>query len=172
MYSFTSDTSDFWRREGREFPSHGARFTGEPAYFKHVISATQGLMERLSLKPEDFDFVVFHMPNAKFPIRVAKTFGFEKEKYLPGLVVTKIGNTYSASSLLGLCAILDTAKEGQRILLTSYGSGAGGDSFSLLITDKILERRNLGARLAKFVNKKYYIDYGTYVKLRRKLKTV
>lgn len=170
FYSYTTDTSDFWRREGREFPSHGGRFTGEPAYFKHVISATRGLMEKLALRVEDFDYAVFHMPNAKFPIRAAKILGFEKEKYLPGLIVTKIGNTYSASSLLGLCGVLDIAAPGQRILLTSYGSGAGSDSFSIIVTDEILQRRELAKKTGWYVNRKEYIDYGTYVRLRGKLR--
>jgi hydroxymethylglutaryl-CoA synthase len=170
FYSFTTDTPDFWRREGQEFPRHGARFTGEPAYFKHVISATQGLMNKLNLEAKDFNHVVFHMPNGKFPIAAAKKLGFAKEQYLTGLVVTKIGNTYSGSSLLGLCSVLDIAEPGQRILVTSFGSGAGSDSFSFIVTDEINNRVNLAPKLGYYVNKKEYIDYGTYVKLRKKLK--
>jgi len=170
FHSYTTDTSDFWRREGRHYPSHGGRFTGEPAYFKHVLTATRGLMEKLGVKKDDFDYVVLHMPNAKFPMRAAKILGFEKEKYLPGLIVTKIGNAYSGSSLLGLCATLDIAEPGQRILLTSYGSGAGSDSFSIIVTDEILQRRELAKKTGWYVNRKEYIDYGTYAMMRGKLK--
>ena len=29
----------------RHYPQHGSRFTGEPAYFKHVVGAAEALME-------------------------------------------------------------------------------------------------------------------------------
>lgn len=171
--SFTTDTPDFWRREGEDFPRHGSRFTGEPAYFRHVVAASKNLMEKLGLKSGDFDYVAFHTPNGKFPLRAAKMLGFEKEKLLPGLVVTKIGNTYSGASLLALCSILDTvAKPGQRILLTSYGSGAGSDAFSLVVTDMLLAARDLAKKTHEYIDKKNYVSYGQYVKLRKKLKGV
>lgn len=170
MCSFTSDTSDFWRREGEDYPSHGARFTGKPAYFKHVTSATKLLMEKLSLQPSDFDYAVFHMPNGKFPLTVSKMLGFTKEQIEQGFVVKKIGNPYSGSSPVGLCSVLDVAKPGQRILMTSYGSGAGSDSFSFLVTDNILDRRDNAKKTEDYIKNKQNIDYGVYVKLRRKLK--
>jgi len=168
--SYTTDTSDFWRREGADYPSHGARFTGKPAYFHHVVAATKNLMDSLSLKPSDFNHAVFHMPNGKFPITAAKSLGFRTEQIERGLVVKRIGNTYSGSSPLGLTNVLDIAKPGERILLTSYGSGAGSDSFSFIVTDKILERRDKAKKTEDYIAKKKNIDYGTYVRLRRKLK--
>lgn len=169
-YSYTQDVPDFWRRDGSEFPKHGGRFTGEPAYFAHTINSTKGLMEKLGRKPEDYDYVVFHEPNGKFPLRAAKILGFPSEKVLPGLNVTKIGNTYSGSSLIALATILDRAKPEDKIIFTSYGSGAGSDSFSLVVTDEVEAKRNLAPPVDHYVNRAKYIDYALYSKFRAQLK--
>lgn len=169
-YSFTTDTADFWRREGEDYPTHAARFTGKPAYFKHVTTATKNFMEKLGFKPSDFSYIVLHTPNGKFPTKAAKDLGFTPEQMQHSLIVKTIGNTYSGASPLALCNVLDTAKPGERILMTSYGSGAGSDSFSWMVTDKILEKRDLAPKLSHYVDKKQHIDYGTYVRLRKKLK--
>ena len=171
-YSYTQDVPDFWRRDGDIYPRHAGRFTGEPGYFEHVVKCTLGLMEKAGLKPSDFDYAVFHQPNAKYPLRAATMIGIPLDKVKPGLVVPWIGNTYSGSSLIGLAAILDIAKPGQRILMTSYGSGAGSDSFSLMVTDAIEEKRRLAPPVRYYIDRKVYIDYATYIKLRRMFKGV
>lgn len=166
--SFTTDTPDFWRREGEPYPGHGERFTGEPAYFKHITNAAKMLMEKVGSKPSDYDFAVFHQPNGKFPVRVARKLGFEREQIEAGLLCPLIGNTYSGSSLLGLSAVLDVAKAGDRIIVVSYGSGAGSDAFDITVKDKIedIERQNV----RKMIEKKEYVDYGTYMKFRGEFK--
>jgi hydroxymethylglutaryl-CoA synthase len=167
--SMTTDTPDFWRREGQSYPRHGGRFTGEPAYFKHVVETSKMLMDDLGTKPEDYDYAVFHMPNRKFPERASKTLGFTQEQVKQGLVVEYIGNTYSGCSPLGLCSVFDVAKPGDKILLTSYGSGAGSDCFAITVQDGIDERRKLAPLMSEIVARKKYIDYATYVKYREKL---
>ncbi len=157
--SFTSDTPDFWRRSLEQYPKHAGRFTGEESYFKHVISATEKILEETNLKPSDFDFAIFHQPNGKFPLQAAKKLGFTKEQVLPGLLVTKIGNSYSASSPLSLSAVLDIAKPNQKILLTSYGSGSGSDSFVLTTTENITSKQNLAPQTLDYVNNKKYLKY-------------
>ncbi|HRH93053.1 MAG TPA: hydroxymethylglutaryl-CoA synthase [Candidatus Peribacteria bacterium] len=129
--SYTSDTPDFWRNADEKYPAHAGRFTGEPAYFHHVQTAAKAMMEKVKMKPEDFDHVVLHMPNAKFPAQAAKKLGFTDEQMKAGFVVPHIGNTYSACSPLGLAEVLQVAKKNQKILLVSYGSGAGSDAFVL-----------------------------------------
>lgn len=168
-YSYTTDTPDFWRRDMRPYPRHGGRFTGKPAYFKHVLSAANGLLRQQELSPQDFAYIVFHQPNGKFPLRAAQELGFTKEQVMPGLLVTKIGNTYSGATLIGLAAILDQAKPGERILAVSYGSGAGSDAFSILVQDGIEDKRNGVPKVSDYVNRKINIDYGTYTKFRRLL---
>lgn len=171
--SFTTDTPDFWRRQHAEFPSHGGRFTGTPAYFRHVIGATQGLFEKTSTTAADYDYFVFHQPNGKFPLEAAKKMGIPPEKVKAGLVTPFIGNTYSAASMLGLCAVLDVAKPGERIMVTSFGSGAGSDSFSIKVTDAIVDaRKRVMHPFAWYAARKTYLDYGLYVKHRRKLKSL
>lgn len=172
-FSYTTDTPDFWRRQGAEFPSHGGRFTGEPAYFKHVLYATQGLLEKFGYSAKDFDYFVFHQPNGRFPLEAAKKLGIDEKKVLSGLVTPLIGNTYSASSLLGLCAVLDQAKAGERILLTSFGSGAGSDSFAIQLTPQLEEaRKKVKKNFAFYEKRQVFLDYGLYVKHRRKLKSL
>jgi hydroxymethylglutaryl-CoA synthase len=168
-YSYTTDTPDFWRREMRPYPRHGGRFTGKPAYFKHVLSAAHGLLRKLQLAPKDFAYAVFHQPNGKFPLQVGKELGFTKEQIMPGTLVQKIGNTYSGASMIGLAAVLDQAKPGERILVVSYGSGAGSDAFSIMVKDGVEAKRDAVPKVADYINNKTYIDYSTYAKFKQLL---
>ncbi len=168
-YSYTTDTPDFWRRDMRPYPRHGGRFTGKPGYFRHTLAAAQGLMRKLGLTPRDFDHVVFHQPNGRFPVEAAKELGFSLSQLKAGLLAPQVGNAYSGSTLLGLASILDRAKEGERILAVSYGSGAGSDAFSLVVKEAIERKRELAPKLSDYLQDKVYIDYATYCKFTRKL---
>jgi len=170
-YSYTSDTGDFWRREGRKYPRHGGRFTGEPAYFRHVLSAAEGILKLSGFEAADFDYAVFHMPNGKFPQRAGQTLGFSKEQMEPGWIVPWMGNTYSGSSPTGLAAILDVAKPGDMIFMVSFGSGAGSDGFIYRVTKEITKVQNRAPKLRDYLDKdKIYLDYGQYAKFRKKIK--
>lgn len=159
--SFSSDTPDFWRREGIRHPSHGGRFTGKPSYFHHVHENSKKLLNKTSLKPSDFAYAVFHMPNGKFPVEVAQSLGFTPAQIERSLVISKLGNSYTASALMGLVSVLDVVKPGEKIFLASYGSGAGSDAFVLEATKEITNRRR---PFASSIKQKQYIDYTTYLK--------
>lgn len=154
--SFTSDTPDFWRANGENFPAHAGRFTGEPGYFHHMREVIKGILEVSTSSIADFDHIILHMPNAKFPSRVAKEFGMKKEQLEHGFIVSRIGNTYAACSLLGLTYALEHTKKGERLLLVSYGSGAGSDAF-------ILTMLRDGKALPKDERMPKYLSYGEYL---------
>ena len=170
-YSYTSDTPDFWRREGEFYPRHAGRFTGEPAYFHHVLGSARGILAKSGMKPEDFKHAIFHMPNGKFPLRVGKTLGFKPEQLEQGWVVNLMGNTYSGSSPTGLAACLDVAESGDNILITSFGSGAGSDSFVIRCTDRLKEIQDLAPKTRdQLADRRIYLDYGKYVAYRGKIR--
>ena len=168
-YSFVTDTPDFWRRPAEKYPEHGQRFTGEPAYFKHVTGAAEQLLAATGTTAKDYRYAVFHQPNAKFPQKVGKMLGFSSEQIKPGLLVSVIGNTYAGSALIGLTAVLDVAQPGDRVLVVSFGSGAGSDAFALRITEHITERRDRAPKTRDYIARRVEIDYAMYARLRGKL---
>jgi len=169
VLSYVTDTPDFWRRENQKYPEHGGRFTGQPAYFKHIINSVTGLLKELERSPEDYDYVVFHQPNTKFPQRVGKELGFSAAQLETGLLSPRIGNTYAGSSLIGLAAVLDRAKPGNQILMASFGSGAGSDAISFKVTDQILERQAKALTTEDYISRRTQIDYAEYVRMRGKI---
>ncbi len=169
--SFVTDTPDFFRRQHMHYPEHGHRFTGEPSYFTHSLQASRGLLADLGRRPSDYRWAVFHQPNPKFVRRVAAELGFTEAQLGPGTVVDHIGNTYSGASLLGLAAVLDVAQAGDRIFFCSYGSGAGSDAFSFVATDRLAAVRAEAPAVSDYLKRRQEIeDYGTYLRLSRKIR--
>lgn len=167
--SYSSDTPDFWRRDGVRFPSHGGRFTGEPAYYHHVEQVSKLLLKKTGLDVADFAYCIFHMPNGKFPRIVAKRLGFLPKQLAQSLIVDVVGNPYSASSLLGLSNVLDQAQSGDLIFMVSYGSGAGADGLVFKATKNIKKRRYKAPLVSELIEKKKYISYTDYLKYVRKI---
>ena len=129
-------------------------------------------MEQLNLQTSDISYFVSHQPNIRFPMKVAKELGFKEEQYELGMKVAKFGNTYSGSSPIGLATVLDKAKPDERVVIVSYGSGAGSDAYSLLTTKHITAKR----QRQKFTVQHQidsedveYVDYNTYRRLKQGL---
>ena len=167
--SYVSDTTDFWRRPTTHYPSHAERFSGDPGYFGHVMPAAEEMMQVMDTRPESYDYVIFHQPNPKFPTRALAELGFTPAQWKTSLLVPEIGNTYAGSAMIGLSAVLDEAKPGQRILMVSYGSGAGSDAFDLLVTNHIVDVQHRAPTTRDYIRRRVQIDYAQYVRMRKKL---
>jgi hydroxymethylglutaryl-CoA synthase len=102
---------------------------------------------------------------------VAKQLGFTDEQIKTGLLTPYIGNTYSGAVPLGLSAVLDEAKPGDRIFAIAYGSGAGADGFDIVVTNEISNYKREKAPSVKFmIENNKFIDYATYAKYRGKIR--
>jgi hydroxymethylglutaryl-CoA synthase len=170
--SFVTDTPDFFRRAHMRYPEHGMRFTGRPAYFHHTLGCARALLEQTGLKPADFRWAVFHQPNPRFPREAARELGFTREQFERGMVCDRIGNTYAGSSLLGLAAVLDAAKPGERIFMVSYGSGAGSDGFIFEATGRVAERRAAAPSVNCLLDRRQPVtEYARYLHNADKIRT-
>lgn len=63
--------------------------------------------------------------------------------------------------------VLDIAKPHERILVASYGSGAGSDAYSLLVTDQILEKRQNQKLTVRYQADNPFLEYVDYTDYRR-----
>ena len=75
----------------------------------------------------------------------------------------------SGASPIGLTAILDQAKPGDRILVVSFGSGAGSDAFDITVTDKLPNRRDKAPKTQDYITRRTEIDYALYARMRGKI---
>ncbi|MEM2988945.1 MAG: hydroxymethylglutaryl-CoA synthase [Candidatus Bathyarchaeia archaeon] len=158
------DALDVWSMRGSAQRRNSGRFA-ERVLAQCVTASVEDLLSGLGLRPGDFDHVVLPQSDPKSASGLAKRLGFKPEQMEAGFVLPKAGNVEALSGLLGLIAVLDVAKPSERILVATFGIGAGSDYFSLLVKDAI-EGRERGDFLNQ-VSRKAYIDYKAYSRSRR-----
>jgi hydroxymethylglutaryl-CoA synthase len=124
---------------------------------------------RLGSSARDYAHAVFHQPNTKFPAKAARDLGFTADQLRLGMLANEIGNTYAGAAILGLTAILDEARPGDRILVVSFGSGAGSDAFSLRVTERIGALPRDVPTTRQYVERAVPLDYAGYARNRRKI---
>jgi hydroxymethylglutaryl-CoA synthase len=174
----SSDTTDFWRRDGERFPSVVGKFSAEVGYAEHTRRVVESLLRATGTGPADYRYLCLHQPYPSLPLAVARELGFQRAQVQPGIVAGKIGNTYSSACLLGLCHVFDQAAPGDRIMLVSFGSGAGSDGFIMTVTPAIEEYRRRGAELgiepvARQIASEHadWLTYGQYAAIQGKLRS-
>lgn len=164
---------------GERFRRSGERFIKdleirgyENAAFTELITSTiNGLMSKLGKIPKDINYLVLHQSDIRSAYRVAKMCGFTNDQVAPGIVASNIGDAGVSTVLIGLAAILEKVKAGERIFVVSYGSGAGSDAASFLIKHAVRKRKE-ETMLREYLINKEYIDFISYLKIKRMINTV
>jgi hydroxymethylglutaryl-CoA synthase len=155
------DALDVWEAKGSASRRSSGRLA-ERILAQCVTASVGDLLSGLGLDPEDFDHVVLPQTDPKSASGLAKRLGFKPEQTESGFILPRLGNVESLSGLLGLISVLEVAKPSERVLVATFGNGAGSDSFSFLVKDAIegRERGDFSGQLSR----KDYIDYRAYAK--------
>jgi hydroxymethylglutaryl-CoA synthase len=134
----------------------------ESSLVKNATSAGTSLLKKLGRNPEDYVHVVIQQPDARVPATIGARMKFTDAQLAAGLTSKVLGDLGAASTLVSLAATLDVAKVGDRILVISYGSGAGSDALSF----KVVGERKSTIRFQAEADRKEYIDYIKYLKIK------
>ena len=135
---------------------------------EHIVPAVQALNEKLGLAPHDYAHAIFQQPYGFVPFMLGEALGLKPDQVALGAVSRDIGDCGAASALLGLANVLDNAEPGDKVLLASYGFGAGSDAFALEITDHIVRCRGKGSAVRDLLAHKEMVSYATSVKFEHK----
>ena len=134
----------------------------EGSLISNTTKAGSALLKKLNRKPEEYQHVVIQQPDAKVPATVAARMQFTDAQLASSLISKNLGDLGAASVPLALASALDSAKVGDRIMVISYGSGAGSDALSF----KVVGDRRPVDKVQAETDRKEYIDYVKYLKLK------
>lgn len=134
----------------------------EGSIILNTTRAGSALLKKLGRKPEEYQHVVIQQPDTRVPATVASRLQFAEPQLASSLVSKELGDLGAASVPVALASALDSAKVGDRIMVISYGSGAGSDALSL----KIVGDKKPSDSVRSETARKEYIDYVKYLKLK------
>jgi len=160
-YTVCDEILDVWRSDLDTYVrSWEARFALDEGYFRVLPAAVSGLLVNTGLSAKDFDKAVLYGPDPRRHRQMAKQLGFDADRLQDGMFGS-LGDTGAAFALMMLAAALDSASEGDRLLLASYGNGA--DAFVL----KVVRRAGVAKGIESYISsKRLQRDYKAYLRWR------
>lgn len=141
---YSEDVYDFWRPAGHDYPLVDGHLSND-IYVDSFIKVWEANKLTNQKTAADYAALTFHLPYTKMGRKALQAILPEMaenvqtrlmEQYDRSITYSrKVGNLYTGSLYLGLCALLDhgTLKANDRIGLFSYGSGAVSEFFSLVV---------------------------------------
>jgi len=163
-YSASSAFFDQWRPAGDPFVhTWQDRFALNAGYTPIAKKAIAAAMKKFKVEPNDIAKAVYTAPDGRSHGNLGKALGFNA-KQIQAPLFDKMGNTGAAFPIMLLISALETAKEGDKILVASYGDGV--DVLLLQVTneiEKLKARRGMKGYLA---SKQMIPSYMRYLRMR------
>lgn len=154
--------------ENPRLKEYEPRFTQKYGYQKHVVGAIQSFLAEGAEKMSEFEHVAISQFDERNMHQAVRTLKIQQEQLKHSNIFNAVGDLGAASAFLKMCAILDEAKPGDRILLTSYGGGMA-EVMNLKVTDEI-NRKNNTKSVNDYIGSKDYISYSEVLKRKRHIK--
>ena len=156
----SSEFTDRWRLSGEQYYcSWEDRFVQVTIIEEAIERILQQLAQKYSLKPEDFSKVILNAPNPRRHRELARKMNLDGNQVQDSLLTT-MGNTGTAHTLMMLVAALEEAKAGDKLLLLNYGDGC--DAYILQVTPGIEKLRNKRAIKRHLASKMMLPTYEKY----------
>lgn len=163
-FALTYDFGDQWRADGEKFNRMWEdRWVRDEGYTKFIPEAINGLLKKYKLNIKDFAKVVIPCVYLREHQGIAKSLQLD-EKQVQKELLTTIGDTGTANSLMMLVAALEDAKPGDKILVTSYGNGS--DAMFFQVTEHIEKARNRRGIKKHLASRKELANYERYLSFR------
>jgi hydroxymethylglutaryl-CoA synthase len=161
---------DRWRNVKDPWVSNifDQRFFRDDGYAKHIAEASKALLAKIKKTPADYKLAIFPEVDPRVPAGAGKAVGIKN--VFPDLTGV-IGDVGGVSPFLCLAGALESAKPGDRILVSSYGSGTA-TAFSVVAKEGIEAKKGKTKNLEKYIGQKAYVDYPAYLRLMGNIKRV
>jgi len=165
-FSISDEFIDLWKRtEDLYIRQDDVRFAQQYGYMRLVGESIKGLLNSTGSKPEDFSKVILPVVDTRSHLGLAKKLGFDSKQQIQDHITPATGIMGTAHPLALLCAALEEANPGDKLLFVSYGDGS--DALILEVTDNILKIPSR-SRIQKTIEKKRELNnYNKYLTFRQ-----
>lgn len=161
---------DRWSIPGNpRLKEYEPRFTQKYGYQEHVICAVQSFLAEGAEKISEFNHVAIYQFDERNMRQAVRALKIEEEQLKYSNIFNDVGDLGAASAFLKLCAILDKAKPGDRVLVVSYGGGMA-DVMSLKVTEVINQKKNNIRSVNDYIRSKEYVSYSEVLKRRKHIR--
>jgi 3-hydroxy-3-methylglutaryl CoA synthase len=148
--SHTHEFSDVWRLAATRFPEQGdPTFVRAYGYERLMAEAVRRVLAETGVDRATIRRAAVYAPDGRLVLPILRSLGLGESVLPRAALLAEVGNTGTASPLIGLAACLEEADPGDRILVVGYGAGADALLFEATDGVRRLDRsRGVAAQIS------------------------